>query len=308
MKVALTTSSFAQYSDEPLRLLAERGIEAVMNPHGRALTEDEAIALLQGCVGVAAGTEPLSAKVMDAVPGLRVISRCGVGMDNVDLAAASARGILVRNTPDGPTRAVVELTLGCALDLMRRVTLMDREVRGGIWKKRMGNLLHGKNLGIIGFGRIGRAVADVFAFMGCRVSFFDPFVAGDQGAFQRRELNALLAWADIVTLHCAKPTDGAKVLDASRIAAMKDGAWLINAARGGLVDEDALAEALRQGRLSGAALDVFAKEPYTGPLAELPTVVLTPHIGSYARESRVQMEVDTIRNLLDALGQATAAR
>lgn len=308
MKVALTTSSFAQYSDEPLRLLAERGIEAVMNPHGRALTEDEAIALLQGCVGVAAGTEPLSAKVMDAVPGLRVISRCGVGMDNVDLAAASARGILVRNTPDGPTRAVVELTLGCALDLMRRVTLMDREVRGGIWKKRMGNLLHGKNLGIIGFGRIGRAVADVFAFMGCRVSFFDPFVAGDQGAFQRRELNALLAWADIVTLHCAKPADGAKVLDASRIAAMKDGAWLINAARGGLVDEDALAEALRQGRLSGAALDVFAKEPYTGPLAELPTVVLTPHIGSYARESRVQMEVDTIRNLLDALGQATAAR
>ncbi len=303
MKVAITTSTFAQYSDEPLRLLADQGIEAVMNPHGRALTEDEAIAVLQGCVGVAAGTEPLTARVMDAVPGLRVISRCGVGMDNVDSEAAAARNIQVRNTPEGPTQAVVELTLGYALDLMRRVTLMDRDVRNGVWKKRMGNLLHGKNLGIIGFGRIGRAVAEVFAFMGCQVSFYDPFVAGDQGAFQRREPGDLLAWADIVTLHCAKPADGSKVLDAARIASMKEGAWLINAARGGLVDEDALADALRSGRLSGAALDVFAKEPYAGPLAELPTAVLTPHIGSYARESRIQMEIDTVRNLLDALGK-----
>ena len=308
MKVAITMSTFARFSDEPLRLLAEREIEAVMNPHGRALTEDEAISLLQGCAGVAAGTEPLTAKVMDAVPGLRVISRCGVGMDNVDQEAAAARGILVRNTPDGPMRAVVELTLGYALDLLRRVTLMDREVRDGVWKKRMGDLLRGKNLGIIGFGRIGRAVADVFAFMGCRVSFYDPFVNSDQGDHNRLELEELLAWADIVTLHCAKPPNGSKVLDAARIASMKPGGWLINAARGGLVDEDALCDALRDGRLSGAALDVFAREPYSGPLSALPNVVLTPHIGSYARESRIQMEIDTIRNLLEALDQSRATR
>ena len=308
MKVAITTSSFAKFSDEPLRLLAGRGIEAIMNPHGRAITEDEAIELLQGCVGVAAGTEPLTARVMDAVPGLRVISRCGVGMDSVDSEAAAARGILVRNTPEGPTRAVAELTLGYALDLMRRVTQMDREVRAGQWKKRMGNLLQGKKVGIIGFGRIGRAVAGLFAFMGCGVSFYDPFVLKDCGDFPRRELNALLAWADIVTLHCAKPADGSQVLDAARIRGMKDGAWLINAARGGLVDEDALAEALRAGRLSGAALDVFSKEPYSGPLGDVPTAILTPHIGSYAEESRVQMEIDTIKNLLDALDQALAPR
>ena len=306
MKVAITTSTFAKFSDEPLRLLAGRGLEAVMNPHGRALTEDEAADFLRDCVGVAAGTEPLTARVMDAAPGLRVISRCGVGMDNVDQEAAATRGILVRNTPEGPTRAVVELTLGYALDLLRRVSVMDREVREGLWKKHMGNLLQGKNLGIIGFGRIGRAVADVFAFMGCRVSFYDPFVTSDQDQFTRLEPADLLAWADIVTLHCARPPDGSKVLDAAGIASMKPGAWLINAARGGLVDEDALCDALQNGRLSGAALDVFDREPYSGPLAALPNVVLTPHIGSYARESRIQMEIDTIRNLLDALDQAAS--
>ncbi|MDR2488680.1 MAG: phosphoglycerate dehydrogenase [Desulfovibrio sp.] len=308
MKIAITTSSFAQYSDEPLRLLRERGMTAVMNPYGRTLTEDEAIALLQDCVGIAAGTEPLTDKVIGALPGLRVISRCGVGMDTVDCKAAATRGIHVRNTPDGPTRAVAELTLGCAFALLRKLLLMDREIRDGVWKKRMGSLLLGKHVGIIGFGRIGQAVAELFAAMGCPVSFYDPHVVGDLAAFQRREMEDLLSWADIVTLHCAKPADGAKIMDAGRIAAMKEGAWLINAARGGLVDEDALAEALQDGRLSGAALDVFAREPYSGRLATLPLVLLTPHIGSYAREARIQMETDTIRNLLDALDQDKTTR
>ncbi len=301
MKIAITTSSFAKFSDEPLRLLKARGIEAVLNPHGRALTEDEAMELLRGCAGVAAGTEPLTRRVMEALPELRVISRCGVGMDSVDLNAAKEKGIAVRNTPEGPTRAVAELTLGFALDLMRQVTLMDREVRAGIWKKRTGFLLQGKRVGVVGFGRIGRAVAGVFHAMGCETGFFDPFVTGGEAGCVRMELDALLAWADIVTLHCAKPGDGSLVLDAARIKSMKKGAWLINAARGGIVDEEALAAALREGALSGAALDVFAKEPYSGPLAELPTAVLTPHIGSYAREARIGMEVDTIRNLLEAL-------
>ena len=308
MKVAITTASFAKHSEEALRLLMEGGFEIIQNPYGRVLTEDETIELLQGCVAVAAGTEPLTARVMDALPELRVISRCGVGMDSVDMEAATLRGIRVRNTPAAPTRAVAELTLGYALDLMRHVSLMDREIRNGVWKKRMGSLLQGKKLGIIGFGRIGRAVAEVFGFMGCRLSFHDPFIVGDQGLVKRRELDSLLSWADIVTLHCSGPTDGSQVLDAARIGLMQEGACLINVARGGLLDEDALAVALRSGRLSGAALDVFAKEPYTGPLTGLPNVILTPHIGSYAKEARVQMEIDTVRNLLETLGQAGILR
>ena len=300
MKIAITTGSFAQYSEEPLRLLAERGIEFVRNPHGRVLTEDEAIDLLRGCVAVAAGTEPLTARLMDALPSLRVISRCGVGMDNVDLAAAKARNITVRNTPDGPTRAVAELALACALDLSRQVSRMDRELRSGAWKKRMGNLLQGKKVGVIGYGRIGRATAELFSLLGCGVAFSDPFV--ERGAHAKMDLDALLAWADIVTLHCAKPKDGKPVLDAARLAKLHPGALVLNLARGGLVDEEALAAALESGKLAGAALDVFAKEPYTGPLAQLPQVLLTPHVGSYAKEARIGMEVDTVKNLLAALG------
>jgi D-3-phosphoglycerate dehydrogenase len=270
-----------------------------MNPHGRGLTEDEAIGLLQDCAGVAAGTEPLSRRVMAALPQLRVISRCGAGMDNVDLDAARERGIVVRNTPDAPTRPVAELTLGLALNLLRNVSRMDRELRQWIWKKRMGNLLRGRKIGIVGYGRIGRAVAGLFTLMGCEAAFSDPFV--QRGEHRRMELAALIAWADMVTLHCPTPKDGSLVLDAGRIAAMKPGSFLLNAARGGLVDEEALYRALESGTLAGAALDVYAGEPYAGPLKTLPNALLTPHVGSYAREARVEMEVETVNNLLEAL-------
>ena len=299
MKIAITTSSFAKFSDEPLRLLQARGIEYVCNSTGRALTEDEAIALLQDCAGVAAGTEPLTRRVMDALPQLKVISRCGTGMDSVDRAAAEEKGIAVRNTPDGPTLAVAELTLGYALDLLRHVTHMDRDVRGGVWKKRMGNLLHGKKVGVVGFGRIGRAVGRLFTAMGAELAFFDPFA--DDNHTTKMSLEALLGWADIITLHCPKPQDGTTLLDARRLKLMRKGAWLINAARGGLVDEEALRQLLADGHLAGAAVDVFCKEPYAGPLTQLDNVILTPHIGSYAMEARIQMEVDTIKNLLEAL-------
>ncbi len=304
MKIAISTSSFAKFSDAPLQLLQERGLEPVFNPHGRALSEDEAIELLRGCVGLAAGTEPLTARVLEACPELCVISRCGVGMDNVDLEAAKARGIIVHNTPDAPTRAVAELTLGYALDLLRQISRMDREMRAGQWQKRMGNLLQGKVLGIVGFGRIGRAVAALFAALGCSVCFYDPAVTQDCGEWSCLSMDELLARADILSLHTARPRDGSLVLDAGRISRMKKRAWLINAARGGIIDEQALYEAVKSGALSGAALDVYGKEPYSGPLLELPEVICTPHIGSYAREARIAMEVETIANLLGGLEQA----
>jgi len=299
MKVAITTSGFARYSDEPLALLRGRGVSFVLNETGRALTEDEAIDILQGCIGVAAGTEKLSRRVLDACPELRAISRCGAGMDSVDLEAAKEKGIAVRNTPDAPTRAVAELTLAYALDLLRGVTRMDREARAGGWKKRMGFLLEGKRVGIVGFGRIGRAAAALFAAFGAQIAFADP-VAHD-GVHQKMELEALCAWAQIVSLHCSVPKDGKPVMNAQLLERMSPGSWLINAARGGLVDEEALFSLLQSGHLAGAALDVFAREPYAGPLAGLDNVILTPHIGSYAQESRIRQEVETVKNLLEEL-------
>ncbi len=299
MKVAITTSSFAKDSPEPLDMLKSRGIEYILNPHGRALTEDEAVELLAGCAGVAAGTEPLSERVFAALPELKVVSRCGVGMDNVDLAAAEKRGIIVKNTPDGPTRAVAELTLGLALALLRQIPVMDRDIRAGVWKKRMGSLLADKKVGVIGLGRIGLATAGLFQALGAEVAYSDPLV--DNPAFARKNLEELLAWAEVITVHAPPAKDGF-LLNAARLDLMREGAWLINAARGGIVDETALAELLTQGRLTGAALDVFGQGPYAGPLVSFNNVILTPHVGSYAKEARIRMEVDTIANLLDGLG------
>jgi len=299
MKIAVTTAGFARYSDEPLQLLRRNGISHVLNETGRTLTEEEAINILQGCIGVAAGTEKLSRRVLDACPELRVISRCGVGMDGVDLAAAREKGIAVRNTPDAPTGAVAELTLAYALDLLRGVTRMDRELRAGVWKKRMGFLLEGKRVGIVGFGRIGRATAKLFAAFGAQLAFADP--VADEGSHPKMDLDALCAWAQILSLHCPMPQDGKPVMDARHLELMPPGAWLINAARGGLVDEEALFGLLQSGRLAGAALDVFGREPYAGPLADLDNVILTPHIGSYAQESRIRQETDTVKNLLEEL-------
>lgn len=301
MKIAITTSSFARFSTEPLELLERAGISFTLNPHGRKITEDEAISLLNGCIGVVAGTEPLSARVISSLPDLKVISRCGVGMDSVDQNAARERGIAIRITPFGPTLAVAELTLGMALDLMRQVTRMDRELRKGEWKKRMGNTLSGKRLGIIGFGRIGQAVAKTFATMGVGIAYFDPQVIPN-ASYPAMTMDELLGWSDIITLHCSKPECGCTVLGARELGLMKSGSWVINCGRGGLVDETALFEALSSGYLAGAAMDVFMDEPYSGPLRDLDNIILTPHIGSYARETRIQMEVDAVRNLLEVLG------
>ena len=152
----------------------------------------------------------------------------------------------------------------------------------------------------MGYGRIGRAVGRLFAAFGADVAFADPMA--DDAHTPRMELKELLAWADIITLHCPKTPDGKPLLDAAHLGCMREGTWLINAARGGLVDEDALLPLLQSRHIAGAALDVYAKEPYKGPLTQVDTVILTPHIGSYAKEARIQMEVDTIKNLLDALG------
>lgn len=298
MKVAITTSSFARYNNEPLKLLQERGIEYVLNDTGRTLSEDETVHLLQGCVGVAAGTEPLCRRVLEALPELKVISRCGVGMDNVDQQYAADHGIAVCSTPDAPTEAVAELTVGFMLTLMRQIPQQDRDMRQGIWKKRMGNLLSGKRVGIIGFGRIGQRVAKLLEPFDVEIAYSDLHCCDP--AYPRLGLDNLMDWADIITLHCAK-TEGGPLLDKGRLSLMRPGSYVINTARGGLIDLKALYGLLMAGHLGGAALDVYPKEPYTGSLKEMENVILTPHSGSYACESRVIMELDTIKNLLEAL-------
>jgi D-3-phosphoglycerate dehydrogenase len=301
MRIALTTSSFAVYSDRPLEILQEEGIEYVINPHGRKLTPDETVELVSGCQGMVAGTEDLSAAVLERLPELKAISRCGVGMDNVDLGYCEKHGIAVRNTPFGPTQAVAELTVGLILDLLRNVTRMDREMRSGTWKKRMGRQLSGKRVGVVGMGRIGLATAGLLEALGCEIAYADPMAQCTE--YNCMEMDALLGWADIVTLHCSMEKACCPLMGERELSLMRQGAWVVNAGRGGLVDEEALHKALASGRLAGAAIDCFNKEPYQGPLAELDNVILTPHIGSYAMEGRISMETDAVANLIQTLRQ-----
>lgn len=301
MKIAITTTSFGEYDRLPLECLEKEKVEYILNPFGRKLTKEEIIDLAKGVKGIIAGTEPLDSYVLNNLPGLKVISRCGVGTDNVDLEVAQRLGIKVYNTPYGPTLPVAELTVGLILDLLRRITQMDRELRGSTWKKRMGNLLHGKKIGIVGFGRIGQKVAELLLPFGVEISYFDSCKVSCKLPCSPQKLETLLAWADIISLHLSPMKETGPIITEQEIQLMKRGAWLVNVARGGVVDEEALYDALKEGHLGGAALDVFDKEPYKGALCTLENVILTPHIGSYALEARVAMEKQAVENLIQGL-------
>jgi len=301
-KVLITTSSFAQNDPAPLHKLQEKGLKVILNPYKRKLTEAEVTALLQehDPCALLAGVEPLTAAALSAAPGLKVVSRCGIGLDSVDLQAAADLGIAVHNTPDAPTRAVAELTLGLILSLLRRIHLSAASIAEGRWERPMGNLLYGKTVGIIGCGRIGACLAEMLQAFNCRLLGSDP-ACPQSDCFTLTELDQLLAEADIISLHLPYNQHTHHFINAERLARLKKGAYLINAARGGLIDETALYNALKSGNLAGAALDTFEQEPYLGQLKDLNNTLLTAHIGSYASEARTMMEMQAVENLLKSL-------
>lgn len=297
-KIAITTTSFAKYDDQPMQLLKDSGFEVTLNPYGRKVKPEELVELSKDAVGLIAGTESLNEEVLLKLPYLRVISRCGVGLDNVDLEAASKLGVKIFNTPDAPILAVAELTVGLILNLLRKVNIMDTAIRNGKWEKLIGNLLSEKKVGIIGFGRIGKKVAELLIPFGCEVKYYDIKTEESGLSIERIKLDELLKTSDIISIHVSSKE---QILGKNEIGKMKQRAWLVNISRGGVVNEEAIYKALKEKHLSGAALDVFEQEPYTGQLRELNNVILTPHVGSYAMESRVNMEIEAVRNLLKGL-------
>jgi D-3-phosphoglycerate dehydrogenase / 2-oxoglutarate reductase len=304
MAILISTSSFGRQDRQPLDVLEASGVRYQLNPYGRKLKPEETMALLEGVDGLIAGTELLDRHILEQAHRLKVISRVGTGLDNVDLAAAQELDIQVYNTPDAHVDAVAELTLAGMLDVLRQVSYADRQVRQGQWNKPMGLLLRGKTIGIIGLGRIGKAVVRLLQPFGVTVLAYEPYPDHDfaqQYGVAFYGLEDVLGQADVVSLHLSYSAANRNLLDAPRLAQMKPGAFLVNCARGGLVDEDALYEALGDGRLSGAFVDTFAQEPYQGPLAELENIVLTTHIGSYAAEVRLRMEMEAVENLVKGL-------
>ena len=309
-KILISTSSFDLSNNEVLQKLQDQGFELVLNPYGRKLKEAEVTELLtDDVVGMIAGVEPLTRNVLSTAKSLKVISRCGVGTDSVDLDTARELGIPVHITPTAPVIAVAELTVSLILSSLRRTFEADQNIRQGNWKPLMGRLLASQVVGIIGYGRVGKRVGQLLGAFGAQTIAHDLFC---DSLFADTEclasLDEVLERSTVVTLHIPYNQENHHLVDRQFISKMRSGSILINASRGGLVDEQALYEAIVSGHLSGAALDTFEEEPYKGQLINLPQVALTPHMGSYAKEARVQMEQEAAQNLYDYLVQIELAQ
>lgn len=290
--------------------IAEEGVNYLREQPGLAvdfvlgLTPDELCARVKDADAlVVRSAVQVTADVIKAAQRLTVIGRAGIGVDNIDVDAATESGIVVMNTPDANATTTAELALAHILSLSRHLPRADASVRAGTWKRAqfVGTEVTGKTVGVIGYGTIGRIVAARCLGLKMRVLAFDPFVTRavfENDGIEPMELDALLGVADYVTIHCPLNDKTRYLFDTARIARMKKGARLINCARGGIVDEAALHEALQSGHLAGAALDVFEQEPpRDSPLLALPNVVFTPHIGAATAEAQFAVGVEIAKQI-----------
>lgn len=289
-RVLVTPTSFGKDDPSLKRNLEKTVGEVVYNPTKRPLSASELIPLIKDADGYIAGLDQIDASVLEAAKRLKVIARYGVGIDRIDLETATRCGIVITNTPGANSVAVAELTLLLMLALARDLCRLDHATRCGQWPRSSGFGLRGKTVGLVGFGAVGREVAFRLKGFGCRIMVYDPFVTagGVEGiSVDLVSIDTLLPLSDIVSLHTSLNPTTAGMVDRAFLRKMKAGAFLVNAARGELVDEAALKDALEKGHLRGAALDCFSKEPPGAghPLLRLPQVIATPHTGSHTDEA-----------------------
>jgi D-3-phosphoglycerate dehydrogenase len=306
MKILVTPSSLKPGSDNPaleeLRAFAD---EIVFNPYGRPMQEDEIIPLLDGCDGCLAGLDFITAKVINSCPSLKVISRYGVGVDRVDIDAASARNVAVCNTPGANAQAVADLTFALILAVARKIPTLDRTTREGQWIRSTGVELYGKTIGILGLGAVGKGVAARASGFSMKVLAYDPYLdekyAQEHGIIPST-LCSLIRESDVITLHLPLTEKTRNILNGETMRAAKRGAIIVNTARGGLIEETAAYELLKSGHLGGLGLDAHEKEPPSGsPLFELDNVVFTPHTGAHTLEASANMANMAVRSLIDVL-------
>lgn len=302
--IFVALSTFAQGDRRPHQLLEASGFPYRIHSTGKRITTSELLRDGANATVIVAGVEPYDAGTLARLPALRCISRCGVGVDAIDLAVARQKGVAVANTPTVPIAAVAELALSMFLSLSRNLGPQGKLMRGRCWERVSSHLLGGRTVGLFGFGRIGRRVAQLCQAFGAKVIVCDPKI-GDEvilhAGVSRVERDVLLQTADIVSLHASKDPKHPVLIGSREIALMKPGAILVNLARGDMVDESVLIEALRSGHLAGAGLDVFSTEPYQGPLCDFDQVVLTPHSATMPIETRVEMEMQCIEHAIQFL-------
>jgi D-3-phosphoglycerate dehydrogenase len=295
-KVLITTVPFGDKDRKPLDLLESNGISYVINPVGRKLTEDELAHMVSNYDVIIAGTELITEKVMIRAKKLKLISRVGIGLDSVDLLAAEERKIIVSYTPDAPAPAVSELTLGIMITLLRMAHVSNLQMHLGGWNRYFGRRITNLTIGIIGLGRIGKGVLRHLSSFGSpRILINDIKHSIDIPTNVEVEMvdkEALYQEADVISLHVPLTAQTKNMIQLKQLMSMKSDAIIINTSRGGIINENDLANALESGHLTAAAIDVFEHEPYDGRLASIDNCLLTSHMGSMSIDCRTRMEIE----------------
>jgi D-3-phosphoglycerate dehydrogenase len=303
-KVLIGTRSFGSTSQAPWDLLAQSGCTyQVIDIAGT--TDEELAEAMRDADAFIVGRRTITAELINSSPNLKVICMHGTGVDHIDLEAANARHVIVANCPEANTNGVAELTIALMLAVARRLPQSVDALRHGEWGKWSGTELRGKLLGIIGVGRIGCRVAVLATGFGMGILGHDPYLSSSgrpEGVIMVPQLDGLLERADFVSLHIHATVENFHMMNKRTLALMKRTAYLINTARGELVEEAALVEVLKDNRIAGAALDVFADEPPgDNPLLALPNLVATPHIGAHSAEAIAAASLMSVQNVLQAL-------
>jgi len=303
LRALVSTIPFGLRDETPLRLLADAGVEVVINPLGRKFTEQDLVELIADIDVLVAGTEPITEAVLSKASRLKLIVRVGIGLDSVDLGAARERGIVVSYTPDAPSPAVAELTIGLMIDLLRSSHISNLRMRKGDWYRYFGRRVSEVTIGIIGAGRIGSRVIKHLGGFECRrilVNDLDPEIVLPNHptcAIERVPKEQIYREADVISLHIPLTSKTRGLISEKEFKQMRSDTLLINTSRGGIVHEEDLFEALKSNRISGAAIDVFEQEPYSGNLATLDNCLLTAHMGSMSVDCRAQMEIEACREV-----------
>ena len=301
-KVLITTVPFGGINPMPFRLLEEAGVNFEINPLGKKLTENELADMVTDYDAIIAGTEPITDKVMSKASKLNLISRVGIGLDSVDLTAARNRNILVSYTPDAPSKAVSDLTIGFMLSLLRGVHVANLKMHKGEWGRVLGRRLGEVTVGLIGVGRIGTGVLGRLQGFGCKriiVNDIEPKHHLETAfGLEWVDKNTIYKEADVISLHVPLTKETKNLIGRSELQMMRPDALLINTARGGIISENDLYEILKEGHLGGAAIDVFEQEPYSGPLCEIEKCLLTSHMGSMSIDCRIRMEIEATEEVV----------
>ena len=305
MKILITPRSFASFSDKSLKMFTERGYEIKRNNTGRPYEKEEMLKLIRDIDGIIIGIDELSAEIIEEADALKVISKYGIGLDNIDINMATNKKIIVTSTPTANVDAVADLAFGLILSLARRIPEADKKTKSGKWEKIIGKSVWEKTLGVIGLGKISRQVVKRAIGFEMNILAFD--IVKDKKFVQKYgikyvNLEKLLRKSDYITIHIPLNDATRGMISYEELEKMKKNAFLINTSRGGIVDEEALYDALRNNKLRGAALDVYNNEPLReSPLKELDNVIMTPHIGAYTEEAIENMSIQAAQNLIDVL-------